>query len=65
VWQSRAKYPDELKKDLVDAYLKKLKQYQPDIDEQQFYDNLRLFVLFRTLQVLGAYGFRGYFELAR
>ena len=62
VWQSRAKYPDELKKDLVEAYLKKLKEYLPDLDEQEFYHNLRLFVLFRTLQVLGAYGFRGYFE---
>ncbi len=62
VWQSRAKYPDDLKKDLVKAYLEKLKEYQPDLDEKEFYDNLRLFVLFRTLQVLGAYGFRGYFE---
>ena len=62
VWQSRAKYPDDLKKDLVKAYLEKLKEYVPDLDEKEFYDNLRLFVLFRTLQVLGAYGFRGYFE---
>ena len=62
VWQSRAKYPEELKKDLVDTYLQKLKEYQPDLDEKEFYSNLRLFVLFRTLQVLGAYGFRGYFE---
>ncbi len=62
VWQSRAKFPEELKRDLVTAYVGKLKDYVPDLDEQEFYSNLRLFVLFRTLQVLGAYGFRGYFE---
>ncbi|HAP49944.1 MAG TPA: phosphotransferase [Porphyromonadaceae bacterium] len=62
VWQSRAKYPDDLKKELVQAYLERLKNYVPQLDEARFHDNLRLFVLFRTLQVLGAYGFRGYFE---
>ena len=62
VWQARAKYPEELKRDLVAAYVGKLKDYIPDLDEAEFYRNLRLFVLFRTLQVLGAYGFRGYFE---
>ena len=62
VWQSRAKFPEELKRDLVEAYVRKLKDYVPNLDEQEFYRNLRLFVLFRTLQVLGAYGFRGYFE---
>lgn len=62
VWQARARYPEHLKEELVDTYLDALKEYMPDIDAAYFHERLRLFVLFRTLQVLGAYGFRGYFE---
>lgn len=62
VWQARAKYPDELKEEMIAAYLKALRKYEPGLDEADFRRNLRLFVLFRTLQVLGAYGFRGYVE---
>lgn len=61
VWQARARYPEDLKKDMIKAYLDALAPYAvPDMEE--FYRRLRLFVLLRTLQVLGAYGFRGYFE---
>lgn len=62
VWQARAKYPDDLKEEMIAAYLKALRRYEPDLDENAFRRNLRLFVLFRTLQVLGAYGFRGLVE---
>ena len=61
VWQARAAYPDDLKERLVDAYIGSAEKYIP-IDRDAFKATLRQFVLFRTLQVLGAYGFRGLIE---
>ena len=61
IWQARSRFPEDLKQDLIRTYLRALQQFRK-VDEEQFRSRLRLFVLFRTLQVLGAYGFRGYFE---
>ncbi len=61
VWQAKANYSEELREELLNVYLSNLKKYMP-VDEAYFRQQLRHFVLFRTLQVLGAYGFRGYFE---
>lgn len=61
LWQAKANFPPALRHELIDEYLEALKEYE-DIDREQFNSRLRHFVLFRTLQVLGAYGFRGYFE---
>jgi len=61
LWQASAHYSDELRNRLIDAYLSSLEAYI-HIDRETFMQRLRLFVLFRTLQVLGAYGFRGLWE---
>lgn len=61
LWQAKANLPDSLRHDLLMEYLHAVNKYYP-IGEKEFLANLRHFVLFRTLQVLGAYGFRGYFE---
>ena len=61
LWQASAKYPQELRNELIDEYLESASRYAK-IDKQQFIEKLNLYVLFRILQVLGAYGFRGYFE---
>jgi len=61
LWQAKANYPKELREELLRAYIKALRAYYP-VDEADFRNQLRHFVLFRLLQVLGAYGFRGYFE---
>lgn len=61
LWQAKAKYPEQLREELLKDYITALRKYMP-VDESYFRSQLRHFVLFRTLQVLGAYGFRGYFE---
>ena len=65
LWQASAKYPDKLRRDLIGEYYDSLKNYTEVPSERHFKARLDLFVLFRTLQVLGAYGFRGYFERKR
>ena len=61
LWQASAHYSLALRQELVDAYLKASRPYRR-ISDEAFQSRLKRFVLFRTLQVLGAYGFRGYFE---
>ncbi len=61
IWQAKAQYNSELRQELLQTYLDALKELMP-VDEADFREQLKHFVLFRTLQVLGAYGFRGYFE---
>lgn len=61
LWQAKANFPDSLRYELIDHYIDALTKYK-QVDKVVFYNQLRHFVLFRTLQVLGAYGFRGYFE---
>lgn len=65
LWQASARYSDKLRRELVFEYYNALKLYTEVPSTHHFVERLRLFVLFRTLQVLGAYGFRGYFERKR
>ena len=62
LWQASARYPDRLRRELIADYYDSLRNYTEVPSMQHFTERLHLFVLFRTLQVLGAYGFRGYFE---
>ena len=65
LWQASARYPHKLRRELVYEYYNALKQFTEVPSSHHFVARLRLFVLFRMLQVLGAYGFRGYFERKR
>ena len=61
IWHARSGYPQDLKEKMLDAYLTALGTYV-SVDDVAFREQLRKFVLFRSLQVLGAYGFRGLVE---
>lgn len=61
LWQARARFTPEMRHQLVEEYLRSARRYR-SFDEKAFGRRLQYFVLFRTLQVLGAYGYRGYFE---
>ena len=55
LWQASAKYPHKLRRELVYEYYHALKQYTEVPMPHRFVERLSLFVLFRQLQVLGAY----------
>ena len=61
VGQARAKYTPEVVEAMVDAYLVALREYK-SVDKAHFRQMLGLFRVFRLLQNLGAYGYRGLFE---
>lgn len=72
LWQASARYSEALRRQLIDHYYQSLQQVARQVPQwhawcqthtrQEFDQRLLLFVFFRTLQVLGAYGFRGRFE---
>ena len=61
LWQARMRYPARLKEELTRVYMDALEAYR-EVDREAFRAELQHFALFRTLQVLGAYGFRGLHE---
>ena len=61
LWQASARYSDELRQAMVEEYLDELATLI-EVDREKFKADLMQFVLFRTLQVLGAYGMLGRFE---
>ncbi len=58
LWQAKAQVPFDRKELLLDHYLEAL-QRLTSVDTQSFKAAYYGFVLLRSLQVLGAYGFRG------
>ena len=61
LWQSSANFSEELRERLIDEYLQAIQPYK-QMTKEAFMPKLHLFILFRLLQVLGAYGYRGLWE---
>lgn len=61
LYQAKAQIPGQLREELLEYYISKVKLHIK-IDEGAFIRNYYWFALIRTLQVLGAYGFRGFIE---
>ena len=62
LWQAKANFSPELREQLIEAYLDELSTLASNLSPLAWKTALPHFVLLRTLQVLGAYGYRGYFE---
>lgn len=61
LWQAKANFNDEIRNEMIEVYIDESCKFIT-INHEDFKRTLQHFVLFRTLQVLGAYGFRGLLE---
>lgn len=63
LWQAKAELSDEWKTNLLEYYMDEVDQLLPQpINRSAFVHQYNGYVLIRLLQVLGAYGFRGFFQ---
>lgn len=61
LWQSKAGFTSDFRNKMLKKYAERYSSLK-GIEESVILNNVGLFALFRTLQVLGAYGFRGLVE---
>ncbi len=61
LWQARAGFTNEFRREMINFYLSELRSKR-EFDINNAKRLIDTMILFRTLQVLGAYGFRGLIE---
>lgn len=61
LWQAKANFSNEIREEMIETYISEANKFI-EINSDEFKKTLHHFVVFRTMQVLGAYGFRGLFE---
>lgn len=62
LWQAKARFTPEIRRGMIDTYCRKAAEVNSGFNPCAFSRSLPYFVLFRMLQTLGAYGFRGWTE---
>lgn len=61
LWQAKANFSNEIREEMIETYISEANRFT-NINPDEFKKTLHHFVVFRTMQVLGAYGFRGLLE---
>ena len=61
LFDSKADIPPEIREELLEHYIAKLKQY-PEVNPESFRESYYSYVLIRIMQAMGAFGFRGFYE---
>ena len=61
LYQAKANIPDDIRRELLNHYLDALEKLIP-VDREKFIEHFYGYVLIRSIQTFGTYGFRGLFE---
>ncbi len=61
LFQAKANVPDNIRRELLDHYLDTVEKQKP-VDRAKFLEYFYGYVLIRSIQTFGTYGFRGLFE---
>ena len=59
LWQAKANLPQRLRDELTDYYIAEANRLGAGLEPDKFRGEVTVFALFRIMQTLGAYGFRG------